>query len=168
MPSTLAQPVHNRIGNCPGRNFAVELVLDPTQGFGQQGVDLLGVDRPLGNRSSQAHGQFCSIKALSPAVSLHHCEIFMQDLLDSRKAMPALQAFPSPASRSNLAGSRLENLQVIRRALRTDASMIKDSIYHTLMCLTEFQEVLQDHNSFFGGKGFGMELNAPNGEVFCV
>ena len=44
--------------------------------------------------------------------------------------------------------------------------MIKDSIYHTLMCLTEFQEVLQDHNSFFGGKGFGMELNAPNGEVF--
>ena len=44
--------------------------------------------------------------------------------------------------------------------------MIKDSMYHTLMCLTEFQEVLQDHNSFFGGKGFGMELNAPNGEVF--
>ena len=44
--------------------------------------------------------------------------------------------------------------------------MIKDSIYHTLMCLTEFQEVLQDHNSFFGGKGFGMELNTPNGEVF--
>ena len=43
--------------------------------------------------------------------------------------------------------------------------MIKDSIYHTDKCLTEFQEVLQDHNSFFGGKRFGMELNAPNGEV---
>ena len=44
--------------------------------------------------------------------------------------------------------------------------MIKNSMYHTLMCLTEIQEVLQDHNSFFGGKGFGMELNAPNGEIF--
>ena len=45
--------------------------------------------------------------------------------------------------------------------------MIKDSIYHTLMCLTEFQEVLQDHNSFFGGKGFGMELNPQTGRSLC-
>ena len=40
--------------------------------------------------------------------------------------------------------------------------MIKDSIYHTLMCLTVFQEILQDHNSFFGGKGFRVELDAPD------
>ena len=44
--------------------------------------------------------------------------------------------------------------------------MIKDSIYHTLKSLTEIEEVLQDHNSFFGGKRFGMELNTPNRQLF--
>ena len=33
--------------------------------------------------------------------------------------------------------------------------------------LTECKEVLQDHNSVFGSKGFGMELNTPN-RVFPV
>ena len=43
--------------------------------------------------------------------------------------------------------------------------MIKDSIYHTFKSLTEIKEVLQDHNSFFGCKRFGMELNAPDGKL---
>ena len=43
--------------------------------------------------------------------------------------------------------------------------MIKDSMYHTLKSLTEIKEVLQDHNSFFGCKRFGMELNAPDGKL---
>ena len=101
-------------------NITVTLVHPTPPTPGAYRLDLLGIDGSLGNCSPQTHGQFSSIKALSPAVPFHHRKIFTQDLLDSGKAMTALQAFPTPASRSNLSGSRFENLQVICRALRTE------------------------------------------------
>jgi hypothetical protein len=73
---------------------------------------LLGINRALGNRTTQAHCQFRSIKAFPAIITFYHSQILVEDFFYGAETMPARLTFSSSSRRRNLTGPRFQDLDI--------------------------------------------------------